>query len=120
MEDLKKIKIVNIEFLLLMQVLGDAEGFAEQMKKLRDFELSRELAEQHAAMTGHDVDIPKLDIDNLGGTGQYLYLDYSRYQSFNDKSWMYWLGLISGTILEDYLFSCLSICHKLFMHCPTF
>ena len=56
-----------------MQALGDAEGFAEQMKKLRDFELSRELAEQHAAMTGHKVDSPKLNIDNLGGTGQYLY-----------------------------------------------
>lgn len=51
-----------------LKALGDAEGFAAQMKKLRDFELNRELAEQHAAMTGHKIDSPKLDIDNLGGT----------------------------------------------------
>ncbi|XP_063402675.1 transcription factor E2F8-like isoform X1 [Mytilus trossulus] len=51
-----------------LKALGDAEGFAEQMKKLRDFELSRELAEQNAAMCGTKLEKPTFNIENLGGT----------------------------------------------------
>lgn len=40
------------------------------MKKLRDFELSRELAEQNAAMCGTKLEKPTFNIENLGGTGR--------------------------------------------------
>lgn len=59
----------KINFGVFPQALGEAEGFAEQMRKLRDFELSRELAEQTAAMAGKQIERPAIVIENLGGTG---------------------------------------------------